>query len=109
NARNMITNQTRFTDTMAQIQGRKDLANTQFGYRMREIGAEGQKTLEVFSQELTMKQGDPLEQVKAYNNFQTDSAITQGKNARMVSDLEAQRQTVATAKVYDTNAVRAID
>ena len=109
NARNMVTNQTRFTDTMAQIQGRRDLAKTQFGYKMAEIGAEGNKQLSVFSQELTMKAGDPLTQIKAYEAFKTNTAKTQAGLAATIDSLQKDRDAVATKKPYDPTAVAGID
>ncbi len=109
NARNMVTNQTRFTDTMAQIQGRRDLAKTQFGYKMAEIGAEGNKQLAVFSQELTMKAGDPLTQIKAYEAFKTNTAKTQAGLAATIDSLQKDRDAVATKKPYDPTAVAGID
>lgn len=108
NARNMVTNQTRFTDTMAQIQGRRDLAKTQFGYKMAEIGAEGNKQLSVFSQELTMKAGDPLTQIKAYEAFKTNTAKTQAGLASTVASLEAQKTTMIKAKA-DPSQIQSMD
>jgi hypothetical protein len=88
NARNMTTAQSRFQTALAQIQGRKDLAGTQFGYKMAEIGAEGNKQLDVFTQELTLKEGDPTKQIQVYEKFKKDSSETQAKMNEATTNAE---------------------
>lgn len=85
--------QSAWNRTLANIQGRKDLAKDQFGYKMQEIGAEGQKDLEVFKSKLEMKTADPMAQLKAFNDFQTKSTSTMAKLNETVAKLEGDKQT----------------
>jgi hypothetical protein len=93
----------------ANISARQDLAKTQFGYRLREIAAEGSKELAVFKAKLVEKNADPLTSVKAYQDFQTKSAITKSKLAEAVSTLQVQRDAAAKQKPYNESMVSNLD
>ena len=99
-------NQAAWNRTLAGIQGRKDLAKDQFGYKMQEIAAEGQNQLQVFRQKLEMKNADPMAQLKAFNEFQTKSTSTVANLTKTVGTLETQKATViAAAKSADKPAI----
>ncbi len=91
------------------ILARQDLARTQFGYKLHEIAAEGSKELAVFKAKLVEKNADPLTSVKAYQDFQTKSAITQSKLAEAVSTLQVQRDQAAKQKPYNESMVSNLD
>ena len=93
----------------ASILARQDLAKTQFGYKLHEIAAEGNKELAVFKAKLVEKNADPLTSVKAYQDFQTKSATTQSKLAQTVSTLQVQRNQAAKQKPYDESMVSNLD
>jgi hypothetical protein len=93
----------------ASILARQDLAKTQFGYRLHEIAAEGNKELAVFKAKLVEKNADPLTSVKAYQDFQTKSATTQSKLAQTVSTLQVQRDQAAKQKPYNESMVSNLD
>ena len=80
----------------AQIQARADLAKTQFGFKMREIGAEGAKDLQVFRAKLEMKNADPMSQLKAYNDWQLHSSAQTAKLSSTIAALESEK--AATVK-----------
>lgn len=96
-------NQAAWNRTLANIKSRKDLAKDQFGYKMSEIAAEGQKDLTTFRAKLEMKNADPLVQAKAYTEFQTKSAATIANLTKTIGTLEQEKtlnpdKTGATAK-----------
>jgi hypothetical protein len=93
----------------ASISARKDLAQTEFGYKLHEIAAEGSKELAVFKAKLIVKNADPLTTVKAYQDFQTKSAATQSKLAQAVSTLQIQRDSAARLKPYNESMVSNLD
>jgi hypothetical protein len=93
----MMRSQSAWDRVQADITGRLDLAKTQFGYRLAEISAEGSKDLAVFKAKLSAKDADSLEQVKAYQEFQTKSATTQAAMAKHIGDLQVARQKEAEA------------
>ncbi len=81
----------------AQIKSRQDLAKTQFGYRMSEIGAEGTKEIQVFRQKLEDKTSDPMSRLKAYNDFQTESTTILANLTKTIGTLEGEKQTALLA------------
>ena len=100
-ARTQAIQQGEWNRTLANIQGRKDLANDQYGYKMNEIAAEGQKDLEIFKAKLEMKNSDPMSQKKAFNDFQTKSTATVARLTKTVADLETAKVNALAAKGAD--------
>jgi len=91
-----------------QINARQDLAKTQFGYRLKEIAATGSKDLATFKAKLSLKGADSAVQLKAYQEFQTKTAVTKASLAKTVSELQIQRAQ-AEQKHYNASIVSNLD
>lgn len=105
----LMKSQDSWARMQAQINARQDLAKTQFGYRLREISAEGSKELAVFKQKLSDKNADPLTQIKAYQDFQAKTSTVQTNLAKTVSELQVQREGAAKLKPYNAAMVSVLD
>ncbi len=93
----------------AQINARASALKTEHGYRLGEIAARGSQELATFKAKLTEKDADPLTSVKAFQDFQSKTTVTQANLAKTVSELQIQRDAAAKQKPYNASMVSNLD
>lgn len=94
NARALVESQDKWERLNQTIAAKAQLAKTEFGYKLAEIGATASKDLQVFRQKMQMKAADPTTQVKAYEEFQSKAASTISGITKNIATLESQRYAI---------------
>jgi len=105
-ARAYVQAQNSWDRLQAQIQGRQDLARTQFGYKLLEQSNQAGLNISEFRAKLETKDADPIEQNKAYEKFKTDSVKTISDLTKTIGSLETQKNSMVKA---DPSVIKSLD
>lgn len=107
-ARTMATNTTKFRTTQATIQAMALRTKDAHLNRLSEIAAQGNRQLDVFKEELKMKDTDPTLIGQKSDQFKRESTKNLADTTKIISDLESERTEMAS-KGADAGAVSNID